>query len=105
MTIWFGVQLTLTVFYFRHFSSATAIVFLVYGTVIGCLWKFKSRAAAITLLLLLLYSLIYALSHWPRAAMLIVGIAGPFVWFAARAVEATFKIHGRFANPAPDQTA
>jgi hypothetical protein len=29
---------------------------------------------------------------------MIAGIVGPFVWFAIRAVEATFKLHGRFAE-------
>jgi len=92
------ISLLSVLIFVHHFTIFTAMVLAVYEMILASLWKFHSRIAAIILLTLLTYSLIYSVGHYPQAALMIAGIVGPFVWFAIRAVEATFKLHGRFAE-------
>jgi hypothetical protein len=94
--VWLAIQILVLIFVLGRFSIISVSVLIVYGALVFFLWKFNSRTAAVLLLILLTYSLVYGISQSPQGTLIIAGIVGPFIWFAVRAVEATFKLHGRF---------
>ncbi len=73
---------------------------IIYVLLAGWLLKWKSRAAATFLLLVgVIYFLLIVLAFIDQSGPRVNVILGVVVlWAATKAVEATFKFHGKFAN-------
>jgi hypothetical protein len=68
-----------------------------------CLRRFNSRTAALILLAGISLPFLWTLGTHPFDVIGIL-LAAFFMWLAVRAVEASFKLHGRFSTPAQSGT-